>query len=186
MSLNISNLLDSCMGVPYYHVLPAGPHKTQVGTFFNPLSPIPMADQNTDVMDDVDVEPTIEHGADDNIVIATKVVNNEKRSASTEFDPGSTLDEAVALYGDKVVFDLYKRAAVVKLQAQLRGRLEQGFTTDQIAEEFSGWRPDQDRTPSRDPRSAILSGFNKLSDDDREALIAQLRAQMGTEEAADA
>lgn len=113
-------------------------------------------------------------------VKATKTIKNEDGTktpleATIDWDPGADLEEAADMYGAETVFDLYKRAAVIKLQAQMRGRLEQGASQEEIEAEFTDWRPDVDRTRERDPKAVILQAFNKLSDEEREALFARLR-----------
>lgn len=125
-----------------------------------------------------EIEETVENGQEevnDNLVKASKVVEGEKREGEIEWNPGANLSEAAEMYGEDTVFDLYRRAAVIKLQAAMRQRLEQGADQSMIEAEFGDWRPDVDRTPTRDPKAAILSNFNKLTPEEREALIAQLR-----------
>lgn len=119
-----------------------------------------------------EIEETVEN---DHIVRASKNVDGEKREGEVEWNPGGTLEEAAEMYGADTVYDLYRRAAVIKLQAAIRQRLEQGADQASIEAEFGDWRPDVDRTPTRDPKTAILSNFNKLTAEEREQLIAQLR-----------
>ena len=64
------------------------------------------------------------------------------------------------------------------LQAGIRGRLEQGADQAAIEKEFGNWRPDLERQVVRDPKQAILNNFNKLTAEEREALIAELRGGM--------
>jgi len=100
------------------------------------------------------------------------------REATVHFDPGESAEEAIAKFGDECVYDFFFRAVKVKLQAVIRSYIELGYSEEQIQKELSDWRPDVDRTPSRDPVQAILSNFNKLEDEDRDELVEKLKARL--------
>jgi len=114
-------------------------------------------------------------------VTATKELEDEdgntyKVSGTVNWDPGANAAEAIEKFGDETVYDFFIRSANVKLQSQIRARLVDGATQDQLDVEFTDWRPDVDRSPTRDPKSSILSNFNKLDEDERAAIIAMLKA----------
>jgi len=134
-------------------------------------------------------EPTVgeveqEEGSSVLLVKASKELvdtegNKFKAEAEVSWDPGEDLDEAIAKYGAEIVYDMYIRASKIKLQSQMRSDLETGADQEAITATFADWRPDIDRTPTRDPKATIVANFNKLDAEEREALIAQLREGLG-------
>ena len=125
-----------------------------------------------------------------NIVTTSKTIDGTKHEVSVEVNRGATVDEAVDMYGADTVYDLYRRAFDVKLQAGVRNRIKQlvesGVTGEEldsaIQAEFGDWRPDVDRTPTRDPRTTVKTNWNKLSLEERQALYEELKADFEGEE----
>lgn len=100
-------------------------------------------------------------------------------ASSFIFNAGATTEEAVEMFGEDTVYDHYVRNATVKAQAAVRRELEAGTHPDDIPEQLAGWRPDVTHTATKDPKSNILSNYGKLTDEDKQAMLAQLQEQLG-------
>lgn len=95
-------------------------------------------------------------------------------SAQFNFKVGGSLQEDIEMFGEDVVREHWLRSATVKGQSAIRRELENGTHPDDIAEQLGDWRPDVTHTTKKDPKAAIISNYNKLSDEEKAQLIAQL------------
>ena len=143
----------------------------------------------SEVLDTVAAETTETEEVESSLVevTATKELEDEngntyKVAGTVTWDPGANAEEAIEKFGDECVYDFFIRSANVKLQSQIRARVADGATQEMIDAEFVDWRPDVDRSPTRDPKSSILSSFNKLDEDEREQIIALLKAGLLADE----
>ena len=85
--------------------------------------------------------------------------NSKERSYSGEIEIGTNTAEAVDLFGEEVVFSLFKRGAKLQWQGKVGGLLSKDKTDEEIAVALEGWKP----AIGREPMSRVDKA-NKLVD----------------------
>lgn len=102
-----------------------------------------------------------------------------KRSIEVDYDFGSTLEEAIDLFGEAVVFANFQRQATVGLQAFIRGRasaVKDGAfvnSDDQILSAVAEWKPSDGtvrRMSKEDKLEKLLAGMDP---DERMEFLSQ-------------
>ena len=108
-------------------------------------------------------------------------VKNKVRAYSVDMNFGENLDEAIALFGAEVVYDLFIDGAKLKTNARVRQCFDKDMSDEQIAEILSifklGTRGPRTSGP-RDPKKRILANFANLSAADKADLIRSLQEQL--------
>lgn len=105
---------------------------------------------------------------------------------TVKYDFGANLDEAVDLFTADVVYNLFKDAAIIALQAKLRRHLTASIVPNKSGETVAlpddpqtlvdDWKPSVSTGGSRKSAGEkVASLLNKLSPDERAALIAKLQ-----------
>lgn len=117
-------------------------------------------------------------------VSTSKEIDGEKYEVIVNMDAGDNLTELTERYGEEVVFEYAIRALKVRLQAQVRADIkafaegsENATPLENISEKYIGWKPDIQRTKRKDPKASLIATFESLSAEERENVLAQLRAQ---------
>jgi hypothetical protein len=110
----------------------------------------------------------------------SKEVDGEKRQVGFKVEPGSSLQEAVKLYGENLVYEFYTSQFRVRAQSVARRMLEAGYTDEQIKDELAKWDPNSTVRVGVDPQQAAV---NRIAGGD-ENFIKQVLAkakEMGIE-----
>jgi len=114
------------------------------------------------------------------------------REVSLKKNLGANLADAVRLFGEPVVFSIFRAQAVIKLQAAVRGTLDKAENAvEKAIETGNAWKPGVVRVgggPKKNPMQALLEQVKtgKLSKQDlRSELERQLAALTVEEEAAE-
>lgn len=102
-------------------------------------------------------------------------------SAEVEYDFGDNLEQAVAIFGGEVVFNRFKAASIVDLQALIRRHLdgETPKTQAEIQELVKEWKPGVSTRVRKDPKQKAEELFAALSPEDKQALLESLMASSG-------
>lgn len=113
---------------------------------------------------------------------------------SCEYDFGANLQEAIALYGEEAVFELYTSKAVIVIQSELAkvltGKDEndeflypEGVVPQKILDEyFSNYLLEYKRGRASNPIAKIskaLGDISKMTEDQKAAMRAELLAMLG-------
>jgi len=100
-------------------------------------------------------------------------------SATVQYDFGDNLAEAVALFGDDIVFSRFKAASIVDLQALIRRHLdgETPKTEAEIQALVTEWRPGVTTRKRKSVKEKAEELFAGLSDSEKNALLESLLAQ---------
>lgn len=107
--------------------------------------------------------------------ISAKLSNQEDNEAVTvEYDFGDNLQDAAEKYGEDVVFQRFRSAATVDLQSLIRRGIKAGKDAATIQQEASEWAPGVRKTTKKSAEERIKEQFSKLSQEEREALMAEL------------
>jgi hypothetical protein len=96
-----------------------------------------------------------------------------EREATITYDFGKDLDEMVEKFGADIVFTNARSNMKISLQGVMRRNLEAGQSCDTLAET---WKPGQIAERTVDPLAAAQKAYAGMSDEEREAFIAQLIA----------
>jgi len=113
------------------------------------------------------------------VIDVTAKLKDSDRAITIPFNFGANLDEAVELYGEDVVFQKYRQAAVVDLQAAIRRHLQpdaegKSKTDEEIITALSEWKPGLVTRTRKSPKEKALEALQKMSEEDRAALMAEL------------
>jgi len=88
-----------------------------------------------------------------------------------------SMEEAVEMYGEETVQDLFWRQFDVKAQGAARSLLKRGFSSERIEKEMSKWRPDVTRRTSGGPDRSLEDQFEDLDTDAQEELLEKLASK---------
>ena len=102
------------------------------------------------------------------------------RSISVEYDFGGTLDKAMDLFGDTVVYSNFEDNAVIGLQGLVRRCLEKKddkyMSDDEIRAVVANHVPGVGAKRG-DPLAALMAKFQKLSPEKQEEMIRKLKGE---------
>lgn len=79
-------------------------------------------------------------------------------------------------FGDAVVAAAAKGAIVISLQAFIRRHIEKGTVVAEIQKAVTAWKPDVRSVVKQSALEKVSSNLDKLSPEDRKALLAKLSA----------
>lgn len=94
------------------------------------------------------------------------------------FDFGANLEESVAKFGADVVYNKFVDAAVISVQALVRRLIAKGGadgTPEAIQAKVSAWLPTAGGAVRRSPAEKITDTISKMSVEQKQALLKQLR-----------
>ena len=96
---------------------------------------------------------------------ANATVEGVKQSANVDVEIGESLEDAMELYGEPCVWDLYKRGATLAIQQRIGGHLRSGADPKSISKIMGDFRLDQRATRSKksveDKVTALFDGMSK-------------------------
>ena len=104
--------------------------------------------------------------------------NKGSRSATVSYDFGENLQDAVAKFGEEVVFTNMQQSMKISLQALLRRGFDKGQSDEEIAAAAGAWKPGVASQRTTDPVSAITAKWATLPADKKAELLAALKQQM--------
>lgn len=96
-----------------------------------------------------------------------------------DYEFGETLEDAVKLFGEKVVHSYVIRSLTIAAQGAARGMMKSGKSKEEILAAMATWKPGEPRQTTS-PEEKIRSLVNKMSPEDRARLAAELRAEQNT------
>ncbi len=108
---------------------------------------------------------------------ANATVDGEKISASANVDIGEKLEDAITLYGEPCVLDLYKRGATLAIQQRLGALIRNGVSPKEAGKDVTeNFRLDQRATRSKKSvEDKVLGLFEGMSTEQ----VAQVLANAG-------
>jgi len=111
------------------------------------------------------------------------------RSVSVEYNFGSTLEEAIAMFGPEAILNGFVADAKVGLQAHIRAKIRgtkekdsdvlKQYTDEEIKTSASEWKPGTKTREAADPVAKLRALLDKLPESERAAII---EAAMATAE----
>ena len=96
------------------------------------------------------------------------------REIEVDFDFGADLDEMVNEFSRDVVYQQAKSAITVSLQTALRSWMDSGASDEEVGKKLAEWTVPSGRTRSANRLEKVGKIVEKMSQEEREALLAQL------------
>jgi len=110
---------------------------------------------------------------------ATKEIEGEKVTATVHLDLGENCDEMTEQFGGEFVYNNAVANVKIRAQSYIRSLMKAGKSQEEVTAAFVDWRPDVKRTVTKDPKAAARRNFAALSDEEKEAMIAEFQASLG-------
>ena len=104
------------------------------------------------------------------MVEATSVKKGGGAKAVMSFDFGDSLKDAVAKFGEGVVFNSFVDTQVIRLQAAMRSLLAIGKQEKEIQLSLKDWKPGVARARVMDP----VAAFARMSQEEQKSYIQKL------------
>ena len=101
---------------------------------------------------------------------------NHPDPITVEFTLPETLADLAKKFGEDVVATAAKCSFIISLQAFLRRHLEKGTSLADVQKEVNAWRPDVRTISKQTAFEKAASTLDKLTPEERKALIAKLQA----------
>jgi len=98
--------------------------------------------------------------------------------AGIEYDLGESLEEAKDLFGEEVVYNMYKAQARISAQAQMRKLLVAGKSEEEIQSEMDKWVLGQTIGVQKDKYAAVVDDFKNKSPEEQAAFIQKLQEML--------
>lgn len=97
-------------------------------------------------------------------------------SVKVEYEFGSDLAGAVAIFGEDVIYQNAVGSLKVALQGWLRSQLDQGKSEADITSGVTSWKPGQ-RKQGKSPQEKLRDQLNSLTPEERAALLKEYKAK---------
>lgn len=113
-------------------------------------------------------------------VKASETKGEESRSTEISFDFGDNLAEAVALFGEEVVFSAYRSAAKIQAQGNMRRMMKAGHSDEEIQKQMSEWKVGVSLSVENEAATvdAIAKKAANMSPDQLHELIEKMKNEM--------
>lgn len=100
---------------------------------------------------------------------------NHPQPVTVEVNIPEKLADLTKHFGEEVVTSQARGAIVISAQATIRRLMEKGEKHEEIAKKMATWKPDL-RVPGKSTFEKTVSAIDKLSPEDRKALLAKLQS----------
>lgn len=101
-----------------------------------------------------------------------------QKIAKVNYDVPEKLEDLRKRFGDEVVAAHCHGSVVISLQAFMRRKIEKGTAPADLQKEVSAWKPDvRTAGPKQSAFEKVSSNLDKLSPEERKALLAKLTAK---------
>ena len=105
--------------------------------------------------------------------------NKAQRSVVVSYDFGENLQDAIAKFGEDVVFSNMRQSMKISLQALMRRGIDKDQTDEQILASVGAWKPGVASERSSDPVATVLAKWQTLSPEKKAELMKQLKQMNG-------
>lgn len=99
-------------------------------------------------------------------------LTGEESTSTVEYDFGENLEDAVAKFGDEVVFSAFKRSAVIDLQSNMRRWILNG---DDCQEKADEWQPGVKTITRKSPVEKLRDLLKGKSPEEIATLLQQVQ-----------
>ena len=105
--------------------------------------------------------------------------NKGSRSLTVSYDFGDNLQDAVAKFGEEVVFSNMRQSMKISLQALLRRGIDKSQEDAAVIAQAAAWKPGVATERTSDPAAAVLAKWGALTPEKKAELLKQLKAMQG-------
>ena len=109
-------------------------------------------------------------------VKALTQVDGETVEAIVDYKFGDTFDESVEKIGEFVVYNGFKKSAVIDFQRLIRRAIKGGLSQEAIEKVAEDWVPGQRSGSFVNKKEAVIKMFAAMSADGRGEFIEKIRA----------
>lgn len=100
--------------------------------------------------------------------------NDTDREVAVFVELGSDMNDAVARFGEAVVFSNFVAQTKIRAQAIIRDLMKDGKTDAEIQEFMNSWKPGVSRDRVVDPTAAFMNKFATMSKEDQIKFLEEL------------
>jgi len=97
------------------------------------------------------------------------------KKGSVEYHFGDTLEEAVKIFGEDVVFSHFRQKAVIALQGVVRPALAAGKSPKELQEVANGWKLGVASRTGKSKVEKARDAFNSMTEEEKAAFISELK-----------
>ena len=108
-------------------------------------------------------------------VKATK--QGSDREVVAIIDLGDNLQDAIAKFGEEVIFTNFAAQAKIRAQAIIRDMMVNGKTDQEINDFMATWKPGTARDRIVDPTAAFMRKFDGMTEEEQDKYIEELLAK---------
>lgn len=101
------------------------------------------------------------------------------REVTVMVDLGDNLQDAVAKFGEEVVFSNFVAQTKIRAQAIVRDMMVKAKTDDEIAAAMVGWKPGVARDRVVDPTASFMAKFDSMTEEEKDAMLERLMEKAG-------
>lgn len=101
-----------------------------------------------------------------------------EKEATISVDLGENVQDAIARFGEEVVFSNYIANVKIGVQSGIRRYLEAGKTTEEIQQAYDSWKPGATMDRVVDPVAALAKKMSTMTAEEQAAMFEQLRAKL--------
>jgi len=102
--------------------------------------------------------------------------NKGSKSLTVSYDFGDNLQDAVAKFGEEIVFSNMQQSMKISLQALIRRGFDKGAEDSAIVAQAAAWKPGVAAQRQSDPVAAITAKWAALDPEARAELLKKLKA----------
>ena len=95
------------------------------------------------------------------------------------WNPGATLDEAIELHGEEVIFSYFKAHGTRNLQNSIRSIISGGGDQEKVSKELADWKPGVSRRATADPVGKFVKIFGNMDEEQQALMLQRLQAVLG-------
>ena len=111
------------------------------------------------------------------MAMLTEVTANKgQNSLTVTYDFGENLQDAIAKFGEDIIFTNAIQSMKISLQALIRRGFDKGLDNDTIAAQAAAWKPGVAAQRTADPVATITAKWAALDAEARAELLKKLKS----------
>jgi len=119
----------------------------------------------------------VDTAAEESVLITAKAGSGDV-TAEASWNPGATIEEALDLYGEEIVFGYFKAHGTRNLQNSIRSILAGGGDQAKVTETLKDWKPGVTRRATADPVGKFIKAFGNMDEAQQAEMLQRLQAQL--------